>query len=90
MFGVYVFFFVCAVLCLGRGLGTSWSLVQGVVPPVNKSGNWKEARAHKGCRATQEEGEEEEEEEEDMNDCLSFITAAFPLQQGNKQLSCSE
>jgi hypothetical protein len=30
---------------------------------MNRSGNWKEARAHKGSRATQEEEEEEEEEE---------------------------
>jgi hypothetical protein len=63
MFGVYMCFFcVGAVLCLGRGLATSWSLVQEVLPIVNRSGNWKEARAHKGCRAIQEEEEEEEEE----------------------------
>jgi hypothetical protein len=42
---------VCAFLCLGRGLETSWSLVQGVLPIVNRSGNRKEARAHKSCRA---------------------------------------
>jgi hypothetical protein len=65
MFGVYMCLFcLCAVLCLGRGLATSWSLVQGVLPIVNRSGNWKEARAHKGCRAIQEAEEEEEEEEE--------------------------
>jgi hypothetical protein len=29
-------FFVCAVLCVGRGLATSLSLVQGVLPSVNK------------------------------------------------------
>jgi hypothetical protein len=29
---VYVFFCVCAVLCSGTGLATSWSLVQGVLP----------------------------------------------------------
>jgi hypothetical protein len=40
---VYVF-----ILCLGRGLSTGWSVVQGV---VNKSGDWKAARARKGCRA---------------------------------------
>jgi hypothetical protein len=34
-------FFVCAGLCLGRDLATSWSLVQGVIPNVNKSGDWK-------------------------------------------------
>jgi hypothetical protein len=38
---VYVSFGVYAVLCLGRGLATSWSLVQGVLPIVNRSGNWK-------------------------------------------------
>jgi hypothetical protein len=53
-FFVYMCLFcLCAVLCLGRGLSTSWSLVQGVLPIVNRSGNWKEARVHKGCRAIQ-------------------------------------
>jgi hypothetical protein len=32
---------------------TGWSLVQGVLPIVNRSGDWKTARAHKGCRAIQ-------------------------------------
>jgi hypothetical protein len=47
----------CALLCLGRGLLTSWSLAQGVLPIVNRSGKWKAARAHKGCRAIQEKEE---------------------------------
>jgi hypothetical protein len=47
MFGVYEL-----ILCLGRGLATSWSIVQGVLPIVNRSGNRKEARAHKGCRVS--------------------------------------
>jgi hypothetical protein len=35
MFGVCMLSFcVCVVLCLGRSLATSWSLVQGVVPSV--------------------------------------------------------
>jgi hypothetical protein len=51
-FGVYMCLFcVCAVLCLGRGLTTRWSLDQGVLTIVNRSGNCKEARAYKGCRA---------------------------------------
>jgi hypothetical protein len=32
---VCAFFCVCVVLCLGRGLATSWSPVQGVLPSVN-------------------------------------------------------
>jgi hypothetical protein len=44
-------FSVHALLCLGRGLATGWSLVQGVLPIVNGSGDWKEPRAHKDCRA---------------------------------------
>jgi hypothetical protein len=32
---VCVFFCVCVVLCLRRGLATSWSPVQGVLPTVN-------------------------------------------------------
>jgi hypothetical protein len=38
---------VCVVLCVGRGLATSWS------PSVKWSWNWKtEARAQRGCRAS--------------------------------------
>jgi hypothetical protein len=29
-------FCVCVVLCIGRGLATVWSFVQGVLPSVNK------------------------------------------------------
>jgi hypothetical protein len=47
-------FCVCSVLCLGRGLATSWLLVQGILRNVNRSGNWKQARAYKGCGAAQE------------------------------------
>jgi hypothetical protein len=46
-------FCVCAVLCIGSGLATSWSLFQEVLPILNRSGDWKAARAHKGCRANQ-------------------------------------
>jgi hypothetical protein len=35
-------FCVCVVLCLGRGLATSWSLAQGVLPSVKWSWNWKQ------------------------------------------------
>jgi hypothetical protein len=32
---------VCVVLCIGSGLATGWSLVQGVLPPVKIDyGNW--------------------------------------------------
>jgi hypothetical protein len=45
MFGMRLFC-VCVVLCLDRGLATSWSLVQGVLLSVKWSSNWKsEARA---------------------------------------------
>jgi hypothetical protein len=45
------------VQSLGRDLAKSWSLIQGVLPDCRRirSGNSKEARAHKGCRAIQEE-----------------------------------
>jgi hypothetical protein len=32
---VVAFFCVCVFLCLGRGLATRWSPVQGVLPSVN-------------------------------------------------------
>jgi hypothetical protein len=51
---VYVFILCCVVLCLGRGLATSWSLVQRVLPSVKMIMKLKgEARAHGGCRASE-------------------------------------
>jgi hypothetical protein len=41
------FFFVCVVLCLGRGHGTSWSPVQGVLPSVNDQETEKSALCSK-------------------------------------------
>jgi hypothetical protein len=46
-------FCVYVVLCLGRGLPTSWSPVQGILSSVKWSWNWKsETRAQVGCRAS--------------------------------------
>jgi hypothetical protein len=44
---------VCVVLCVGSGLVTSWSLVQGVLPSVWKwLRNWRRGQGPtKGCRA---------------------------------------
>jgi hypothetical protein len=45
MFGMCMCLFcVWVVLCLGSGLATSWSLVQGVLPSVKWSWNWKNQR----------------------------------------------
>jgi hypothetical protein len=54
MFGMCMCLFcVCDVLCLGRGLATSWSLVQGVLPYVKWSWNKKsEVRVQGGCRGS--------------------------------------
>jgi hypothetical protein len=41
------FFCVCVVLCLGRGLSTSWSPVQGVLPSVNDQETEKSALCSK-------------------------------------------
>jgi hypothetical protein len=66
MFGVCMCLLnVCAVLCVGRDLATSWSLVQGVLSIVNRTGNWKEGRAHKGCRVIEKEEEQEQEQEQE-------------------------
>jgi hypothetical protein len=47
-------FCVLVVLCLSRGLATSWSLVQGVLPPVKWSWNLKaEARAQGWSRGSE-------------------------------------
>jgi hypothetical protein len=49
-----VYAFILCLCCPGRGLATSWSLVQGVLPCVKWSWNWKtEARAQGGCRASE-------------------------------------
>jgi hypothetical protein len=49
MFGVVMrLFCVCVVLCLGRGLATSWSPVQGVLPSVNEQETEKSALCSKG------------------------------------------
>jgi hypothetical protein len=55
MFSVCICLFcACVVLCLGRGLATSWSLVQGILPSEKWSWNWKvEARALESCRASE-------------------------------------
>jgi hypothetical protein len=54
MFGVCMCLFcVCSLPCLGSGIPTSRSLVQGVLPIVKRLGDWKAARAHKGCNAIQ-------------------------------------
>jgi hypothetical protein len=41
------FFCACVVLCLGRGLATSWSPVQGVLPSVNDQETEKSALSSK-------------------------------------------
>jgi hypothetical protein len=59
-------FCVCVVLCLDRGLATSWSLVQRVLPSVKWSWNWNRGQVPtEGCRAIEEEEEEDEDEEEE-------------------------
>jgi hypothetical protein len=51
---VCFFFCVCVVLCLGRGLATSWSLVQGVLPSLKVIMKLKEeVRSLGGCRASE-------------------------------------
>jgi hypothetical protein len=43
---------LCAfILCVGSGLATGWSFVQGVLSIVYRLGNWKANKAHKGCKA---------------------------------------
>jgi hypothetical protein len=49
MFGVCMCLFcVCVFLCLGKGLATSWSLVQGVLPSVKMIMNWKRGQGPRG------------------------------------------
>jgi hypothetical protein len=57
MFGMCMCLFcVCVVLCLGRGLATSWPLAQGVLPFVKWSWNWKiRGQGPRGCRASEKE-----------------------------------
>jgi hypothetical protein len=49
-------FCVCVVLCVGSGLATGWSPVQGVPPTVYRLRNWKSGQNQtKGCRVTEGE-----------------------------------
>jgi hypothetical protein len=65
---------ICVFLCLVRGLVRSWSLVQGVLLIVNRSGNWKEARAHKGCRASKKK---QHTYVDDFSYCVTYISLRF-------------
>jgi hypothetical protein len=42
-------FCVCAVLCVGRGLATGWSPVQGALPTVYRLRNWKSGQGPQGA-----------------------------------------
>jgi hypothetical protein len=42
------FIHVCIVLCVGSGLATGWSPVQGVLPTVYRFRNWKSSRGPPG------------------------------------------
>jgi hypothetical protein len=45
-------FCVCVVMCVGRGLATDWSSVQGVLPTAYRLRNGKSGQGPtKGCRA---------------------------------------
>jgi hypothetical protein len=39
---------VCVVLCVGSGLATGWSPVQGVLPTVYRLRNWKSGQGPQG------------------------------------------
>jgi hypothetical protein len=44
---VCAFFYFCIILCLGRGIATSWSPVQRVIPSVNDQETGKSALCSK-------------------------------------------
>jgi hypothetical protein len=44
-------FCIYVVLCVGSGLATGWSPVQGALPTVYWLRNWRKAKIHKDCRA---------------------------------------
>jgi hypothetical protein len=51
-------FFYVVLACVGRGLATRWSVVEGVLPYVSKydyETELTETRAHWGCRATDDD-----------------------------------
>jgi hypothetical protein len=48
-------FCVCVVLCVGIGLATGSSPVQGVLPTVYRLRNWKSGHGPKGCTAIDRE-----------------------------------
>jgi hypothetical protein len=56
-------FCVCVFLCVGRGLATCWSLVQGVLQSVNKITKLNKGQGPTKGRTVIKEEEEEEEED---------------------------
>jgi hypothetical protein len=52
-------FYICVVLCVGSGLATGSSPVQGVLPTVCRTKKLKSGQDPKGCRAIERERERE-------------------------------
>jgi hypothetical protein len=54
-------FGVCAILCVGSGLATGWSLVQRVLPPVKKRlWNWRRGQdPTKDCGAIDDDDDDD-------------------------------
>jgi hypothetical protein len=75
---------VCVVLCLGRGLATSWSLVQGVLPSVKWSWNWKsEARAQGRCTVSEKKNNVREF-------ATQYLLSKFIFYMGNNNIQTSQ
>jgi hypothetical protein len=70
---VCTFFCECVVLCLGRGLATSWSLVQGVLPSANDQETEKSTLCSKSGSNLPNGSKEEESK------IVSEPTLIFPM-----------
>jgi hypothetical protein len=90
-------FCVCVVLCLGRGLATSWSPVQGVLPSVNYQETEKSALCSKKWEQASKWGQEEVKKNLTLRGCVSvhqpICHRSTPgwraIQTGSKTKNCS-
>jgi hypothetical protein len=67
-------FCVCVVLCVGSGLATGWSPVQGVLQTVYRTKRVKKRPRSKGCRTIEREREREREREKSLQYCNAKCT----------------
>jgi hypothetical protein len=85
---VCAFFCVYVVLCLGRGLATGWSLVQGVLPSVNDQETEKLALCSKSRSKLPNGSKEEGKKPNDRRICIINGTIIGRENRNSQRNSC--